>query len=153
QAADGDPAFALEFHGQRRAGGVERLTADRHTDREIPARPGEIAAPLVAAPVKQDLDEAYAAPELSRLVAIGGEEHILRLHRAGDADADRLLAETGWIGAQAARPLQGDCLGIEGAGEHHAAIERTQRIRIARERRQGTGGTTLGVEKLAIRDL
>src|SRR5262249_5553876 len=71
---------------------------------------------------------------------------------AGEADADGFLAETGRIGAEPARPLQGNCLGIEAAGQHHGAIERQQRRGIARERREGAGWATLGIEKLTVSD-
>jgi hypothetical protein len=94
------------------------------TQSEIPSRSGKVAAPLVAAPVEQYIDGTYAAPELGRLVPIGGEEHIIGVHRTGDADADRFLAQARRIGPKPARALQGDGLSVERPRQHHGAVQR-----------------------------
>ena len=56
-------------------------------------------------------------------------------HRAGDADRDRLLAERHGICAEPAGALQRDRLQVEGARQHHRAIERNQKVRVG-----GKGG-------------
>ncbi len=153
KTADGNTLLIPQFHRQGHADRMERLAADGNADREIPRRSGTSAAPLVAAPVEQDLGGRYPAPELGRLVPIGWQEHVIAMHGAGDADADRFLADTGRIGAEPSRALQGDGLGIERPRPHHGAVEGQQHHRIAGEFGQRLGNATLRVEKLAIRDL
>src|SRR5262245_33220513 len=126
EQADGDPRLLSELEGVSDAGGLRRLRSHGDAIGKIVRRTrGQIAA-LIAAPKQQDLLHLRSAPEQRAVVAIGGQEHVLRAHRAGDADRDRLLAERDGIGPEPPRALQRDRLEIEGAREHHAAIKRQQ---------------------------
>src|SRR5262249_19733136 len=121
-----DPRLLSELEGISDPGGLRRLRSHRDAIRKIGRRArGQIAA-LIAAPKQQDLLHLRSAPEQRAVVAVGGKEHVLPAHRAGDADRDGLLAERDGIGAQPPRALQRDRLEIEGARENHAAIERQQ---------------------------
>ena len=97
--------------------------ADRYADRKILARLGKIAAPLVAAPEKEELDQADPAPQLGAVLAEARQKHVLLPHRAGDPDGHRLLTQRRGKGAEPAGPLKGDRLGIEAASQHHRPVE------------------------------
>ena len=127
--------------------------ADRHADREILARSGEIAAALVAAPEQEQLDRADAAPQLRAMLAVARQQHVLGPHRAGDADRHRLLAERRGEGAEPAGALQRHRLGVEAPRQHHRAIERDQLGAVAGKIRQRPHRIALGIEKPAVADL
>jgi hypothetical protein len=127
-----DTRLAPQLEGEGDAGGVRRVAADGDADREILARPGEVAAALVAAPIEQQLQRRHAAPELRPMLAKARQQHILAAHGAGDADRHRLLTERGSVGAKTAGALERDCLGVESPGAHHAAIKPRQLGRVLR---------------------
>ena len=74
-------------------------------------------------------------PDQRRVLAVGRHEDVAGAHRARDPDRHRLLAVRGGVGAEPALPVQRDALRIEGAGQHHRAVERRDRLR----RRQRIG--------------
>jgi len=123
EQANRDARLLSELEGVSDPGGLRRLRSHGDAIGKIVRRArGQIAA-LIAAPKQQDLLHLRSAPEQRAVVAVGGKEHVLRAHRAGDADRDSLLAERDGIGAEPPRALQRDRLEVEGACEHHAAIE------------------------------
>ena len=121
-------------------------------DREIPARDGEIRTPLVASPIEKQLLQRDPAHELDAVFAVGHEKYVVFRHRAADAGLDRLLAQQGRESAELAGALQGDRLGVVGAHQHHPAVERDQRLRIAREFGQRLDHLAVRVEELRVVD-
>jgi hypothetical protein len=151
--ADRRPPRAAELQGEGHAGGMRRVCADGHADGEVLARAGEVAAPLVAAPVEQDLDHGDAAQDLRALLAERGQQHVLGRHGGADADRDRLLAEGGAVGAEPSGALQRDRLGVEGTGQHHGPVERDERLRVPGEIGELPHGPAVEVEEPGVRDL
>ena len=64
----GHPLLLPQLEGKRDTNGVRGMCPDRNADREILARFGKIAAPLVAAPEQQQLDRADPAPQLGTVL-------------------------------------------------------------------------------------
>jgi hypothetical protein len=146
------PLLAPQLERKRDPDGVGRVGPDRNADREILARLGEIAAPLVAAPEQQQLDRADPAPQLSAVLAKARQQHILGLHRARDPDGDCFLAQCRSKGAETSGALQRHRLGIEAPRQHHRPVERNQLGPIAGKIGQWAHRIPFGVEKAAIAD-
>ena len=121
--ADRGPGFAAQLEGERNAHGVGCMGADRDADREVLARPGKVAAALVAAPVEQELDHGDAAQQLRRVLPEGRQQDVFGRHGGRDPDPDCLLAEAGGVSPKAAGALQGNRLLVEGPGPHHRAVQ------------------------------
>src|SRR5262249_24325885 len=115
----------LERIGDAR--GLLRLRPDRNAVGEIVRVAGGTIAAVGAAPKQKNLLHLRSAPEQGAIVAVGGKQHVLLAHGAGNADRDRFLTERDRVGPEAAGALEGDCLEVEYAREHHAAIKREQR--------------------------
>src|SRR5215471_9843305 len=151
--ADGDALLAPQLEGQRDTDRMRRVRPDRHADREILASLGEIAAPLVAAPEKEELDRADTAPQLRAVLAEARQQQIFRPHRTGDADRHGLLAERRGEGTEPSGALQRHRFGIEAPRQYHRAVERDELRPVAGEIRQWAHRVALGVEKTAVADL
>src|SRR5262249_54868122 len=130
-----------------------RVRSDRHADREILARLGKVAAPLVATPEQKQFERADAAPQLRAMLAEARQQYVFRLHRAGDADRHRLLTQCRGEGAEPSGTLQRHRFGIKASREYHRAVERDELSPVMRETGQRAHRGALGVEKTAIADL
>ncbi|MNQ88040.1 hypothetical protein D3C85_1032890 [compost metagenome] len=128
--------------------GVQGLGGDGHADGEVfpRTRVEEVAAALVAAPVKEDLLHAHAAHQLHGGVAVIGHQHVLGLHQAADGNAYGFLAQGRGVGADAPGALQGHRLLVEEAGQHHASVEVGEQVEIVGPGRQFADQASLGVE-------
>jgi len=133
--------------------GMRRVGAHRHANRKILARPGKIAAALVAAPEQQKLDRADPAPQLSAVLAEARQQYVLAQHCTGNPDGHGFLAQGRRESAEASGALQCHRLGVEAPRQHHCAVERDQLGAVAREIGQRAHRIAFGVEKAAVADL
>ena len=62
------------------------------------------------------------------MLAVGREDEVLRTKRAAGADLGGLLAEQLGPDAELAVTLERGGLGVDAAGEHHVAVEATDRL-------------------------
>ena len=90
---------------------------------------GPVAAALTARVVGEHLVDADPPPHERRVLAVRGHEDVVGPHRARDPDRHRLLPVRGGVGPEPALTVQGDAFRIEGAGQHHRAVERDDRLR------------------------
>jgi len=134
--ADRYPRLAPQPEREGDPDRMRGLAGDRHADREVLARPAEVAAPLVSAPVEEQLGRRDSAEELGALLAGIGQEHVVRRHGRAESHRHRFLAQAGRVGAEPPGALQRDRLRVEGACQHHRAIQGDERLTIAREGRQ-----------------
>ncbi|MNT07874.1 hypothetical protein D3C72_1425940 [compost metagenome] len=135
------------------AGAVAHLGADRHAVAKVMRRRRKAAAALVAAPVQQALGHGDAPHKLRGVVAVGRHQHVVRQHGGGHPDPNGLLPKRGRKGADLPRALHGDGLEIELAGQHHGAIQRQQRGRVAGEGGKVWAGGALGGKVAGEADL
>ncbi len=132
---------------------MRRLGTDRNAIWKIMSRSGGAVAALVAAPVEQDLLHLHPAPKQSGIVAVGWQQDIFLSHRACDPDPDRLLAERNGIGAKPPCALKRDRLQVEGARQHHCAIEGNEQRDVVGETRQPSQACAVGREIRAAANL
>src|SRR6185312_2786237 len=151
--SDGTALLAFDLHRHRDAGAVKHLRCNRDTPGEILSRGGEIAAALVATPIKQDARHLYAAPDLRAELAVDGSKHVVRLHRRRYADVGGLMSEAGGVCTELPGALQIDGLGVEAPDEDHEAVHLQQLAGVRGERRRAGSEVALRIEELAVLDL
>jgi hypothetical protein len=138
--------LAAQTKGQSHANSVWRMRTHWHANRKVLTRPAEIIATLVAPPIKEQLLQRHAAPQLSPMLAKTGDEHIVRQHGSRGANRNCLLSKGRCVCTEASRALQGDRLGIEGAGEDKRAVKPQQFVGVGSKRRHTANNIALGVE-------
>ena len=118
-------AFTVPPRYSNRQGNARRIRrngVDRDADRKVLARTGEVAAPLVVAPIEQEFGHPDATDEHRSRFQERREKKVIGPHGAADRGADRLLPVRRSVGAEAARPLQRNRLGVENPRQDHIAI-------------------------------
>ena len=123
QDAHGDTGLTTELEGHRHPCRVRRLGTHRDRDGEVLTGSGEVAAPLVATPVQEQLHHGDASPQLRALLPERRHQHVGLRHGRGHADGHGLLAQRRRERAQLAAALQGDRPGVEGPGECHGPVQ------------------------------
>src|SRR5699024_8812440 len=153
--AYGHALFVADLEGQRRAGRMQALRADRHRPREIVARRFllVVVAAFVAAPVGVDVARFHAAVQLRAVLAVADRQHVLRTHGAADADVGGFVAQAAGVGAELAGALQGDRLGFEHARGDHQLVQLDHVVQVLGEVGQVLADQlAFGVEVLQVWD-
>ena len=122
------------------------MSTDRHADREVLARAGEVVAPLVAAPIEEQLDRCHAPDELRTLLAERRDEHVLGPHGRTDPDRHGLLTERRGERSESSGALQRHRLGVEGTGHPHGPVQLDQRVGISSEVGELVARRAVGVD-------
>src|SRR5215471_10524372 len=136
EQAHRDPRLPSELECISNPYGVRRLGSHRNAAGEVVSRPGRQIAALIASPKQQQLLHLHPAPEKRSIVAIGGQQNVIRQHGAGNPDSDALLAQCYRIGAEPPGALERDRFQVEGASQHHRAIQSDEKVGVGGESRQ-----------------
>ena len=107
---------------------MRRVAAHRHTDWKVLPRPCKITAPLIAAPIQEELQRCDPAPQLGAVLAKAGQQYIILSHSAGGTHRDGFLTKRGRESAKSAGTLQRYCFTIKAARSHDGAVERDQPV-------------------------
>ncbi len=110
-------------------------------------------APLVAAPVAQDLLEQHAALDLRGDITVVGYEQVFGAHREPDAGADCLLAFARRVSAHCAGALQVDRGPVEQPGQQHHFVEVAKRTASRENLRQRAAQLTFRVKRFDNREI
>ncbi len=86
------------------------------------------------------MERVDAAAPRDTVLAIGGEDEVLREQRPAASDLRRLLAEQLRPDAEFAVALQRGGLGVESPGQHHVAIETADGLILGNPVALGIGG-------------
>src|SRR3954466_4368429 len=119
---------AIALHAHRVAGGVQGLGAD---DDRVEAEVVLLGVPVTvvdAAEQAEQLERGQAAAPGDAVLAVGGEDEVLRSQRAAGADLGGLLAEQLGPDAELTVALQRGRLGVDPADHDHVAVEAAQLV-------------------------
>ncbi len=109
---------------------MQRVGSDDEREQVDAVLGGVPAAVVHAAELLEHVDQVHAAHVQHAVLAVGGEDVVLRGQRPGGADLRGLLAQARGEQAQLALALQRGGLGVEPAGEHHVGPQAAQGLGI-----------------------
>ena len=122
---DGDREFPV-FRGHPRPHGLGDLRADWDGDGIDVQTVRRPQAGLVPHPEMVVIGQGIAQSDIHAEVAEVGEEPVVPAHGRSQPDLAGFVAAAGWIGAEAALPLELEGLGVGGPGPDHAFVDRPE---------------------------